>query len=112
MRYTRYDWRDFVAIRDKKTTIDNVAKKYGVSRRAIVCAMSQAKIRARKTAVVMITPYQTKTFSSTNECAKAIGVSQPTVMKAVRGKRVPLLEQLEITIEEAKFDYGEEEYDD
>lgn len=112
MQWIKYDNKDLLAIRNGTKTRQEIADKYGVSVHAIRCAMSRAKIYERKTAVLMTTPYQTKIFSSISECAEAIGVSQPTITKALRGKRSQILEVLEIKVEVYVDRYAEEEYDD
>lgn len=111
MRYSRYDINDFIAVKNNQLTLEDVAKKYGTSTHAIKCAMSRLRLYKKKVMVRLITPYKEQICGSINECAKIVGVSSPTINSALKGKRIPLLEELEIKVE--VYDQNaKQEYDD
>lgn len=111
MKYTKYDRNDFLDLRNKKTTRQKLAEKYGVSLHSIECAIARARIYSRMTMVKVVTPYKTQVYGSVEECSKAIGVSSPTIRKVLKGGQSRLLEELEIELEEY-IPYAKEEYDD
>ena len=111
MRYIKYDEKDLLEIRAGHKTIKDIADKYNVSVHAIRCAMSRLKVYKKKTMVKLTTAYKEVICSSTNECARIVGVSQPTIKKALRGEYSRILNELEVEVEEY-IPYAQEEYDD
>ena len=110
MRYSRYDIKDFLAIKKGDKTVQEIAEKYKASNRAIICAMARVNVFRKKKMVKVTTPYKEKICSSINECAEFVGVSSATISNALKGQQIPILKELEIKVEEYEPN-AEEEYD-
>lgn len=111
MKYIKYDEKDLLEIRAGRKTIKDIALKYNVSKHAIECLISRLRIYKKKTMVKLITPYKKQVCSSINDCARIVGVSAPTISKALRGEHSKILNELDVKVEEY-IPYAEEEYDD
>ena len=94
MNGTPYDNNDF-----KTLTIDQIAQKYGVSRSAVIKAMNRRKIFTQKKKILITTPYEQRVVSSIQECADILEMSRDSIKKALKGQRVPTLDNLEIKVE-------------
>ena len=99
MAKTVYQTKDLIDIKNGKATIDQVAQKYGVSRVAIIEAMSKRKIFVKKKRILITTPYEQRVVGSIQECAKVLEMSRESIVKALKGQRVATLEALEIKVE-------------
>lgn len=100
----KYDRNDFELVIEKRKTIQQVAKKYGVSVETIHRQMNRAGYHISKRKIIIISPYQLTECDSVNECAKQLNVSHTTIYNALKGKMPKILEELEITIKEEKVD--------
>ncbi len=94
MNGTPYDNNDF-----KTLTIDQIAQKYGVSRSAVIKAMNRRKIFTQKKKILITTPYEQRVVNSIQECADILEMSRDSIKKALKGQRVPTLDNLEIKVE-------------
>lgn len=94
MNGTNYDDNDL-----KKLSIQECATKYGVSQSAIIKARNRRGIFSKKVKILITTPYQKRIVNSIQECANALELSRQSIKKALKGKRVATLEELEIKVE-------------
>ena len=108
--------KDLIAIKNGKQTINEVAEKYNTTPTAIKLAMYRRQIWRRKKRVLLVTPYKTTECCSVEDCARKTNITPTTLLKALRGERVPLLEELNIKVKYIKEVYydkqTEEEYTD
>lgn len=104
-RKTEYADEDLISIARGEKTREEVAQKYGVTVASIRMAMSRRGLFIHKTPVLARYNGRTEQFVSMTQCAKRLGVSQPTIKKALNGLPT-ILDELEIEVE---VYYGEEE---
>lgn len=100
----KYDRKDFELIVERRKTLEQVAKKYGVSTQILHRQMNRAGYYISKRKIIIISPYQLTECDSVNECARQLGVSTTTIHKALKGEKPRILQELEITIKEEKPD--------
>ena len=103
---TKYDLTDFERIVNKETTIEEIANKYSVSRKSIICAMNKHGYHTQKKRILIKAPYGSHLVSSIQECADELKLSRDSIKRALKGKRVATLEDMNIELE---VYYGEEE---
>lgn len=95
----KYNSADFEKIKRKETTIEEVATKYKVSKHSIVLAMNKRGIYTQKKTILIKSPFGNRIVNSIQECADELKISRDSVKRALRGKRVALLEELNIKLE-------------
>ena len=93
----KYDLDDFEKIVNKEKTVGEIAKKYGVSPSRIRQALSERGYHINKR-VVIISPYKTIICQDKQKCADELKVSRQTIINALKGIRVPTLDELGIKI--------------
>lgn len=98
----KYDYNDFQNIVDKKATFEEIATKYNCSVDLIHRAMNKAGYYISKRQIVITSPRIKKTCNSIQEVARELGISHTSVIKALKGERVKILEDLKIKLEEIK----------
>lgn len=103
---TNYEEKDLISIKNKELTIEQVAEKYGVSCNSVIKAMNRRKIFTQKKRILITTPYQQRIVNSIQECADILEMSRDSIKRALKGERVPTLDNLEIKVE--VYDNGKE----
>lgn len=98
----KYLEEDLEAIVKGQKTIDEVANQYGVSHDTLKRNLNRRGYHVRKTKVKVFTPYYTRVYGSIQECADTLKLSRLTIVRALKGERVKVLEELEIKLEVAK----------
>ena len=98
----RYDYNDFQAIVEKKVSIEQIAEKYNTTIKSIHRQMNRAGFYLSKRKIVVCSPYKKIVCSSIYEVANQLGISHTSVINALKGKEVRVLQELEITIKEEK----------
>lgn len=98
----KYDFKDFEKVIDGNVTLDELVKKYGVSRKTIIRTMNNNGFYLNKTKIKIISPYKTKIVYSWSSCASELNVSVETVRQAIRGKKIKLFEKMGIRLEVVK----------
>lgn len=98
----RYDYNDFQKVLDKLTTIEEVAKKYNTSPQNIQRAMNKAGYHISKRKILIISPYKKIECGSVYEVARQLGISHTSVIKALNGETIKILNDLHITLKEEK----------
>lgn len=96
----KYDYKDFQDIVDKKTSFEEVAKKYNCSVDRIHRAMNKAGYYISKREIVITSPRIKKTCSSIQEVADELGISHTSVRKALKGERVKIIRELNVSLKE------------
>ena len=96
----RYDKKDFQLIVEKRKTIEQIAKKYGVAPQTLHRQMNRAGYYISKRRIIIISPYQLTECNSIQEAADQLNVSHTTIRNALKGKKPKILEDLEIIIKE------------
>lgn len=104
---THYRKKDLVDIKNGKTTIEQVAQKYNVSTQSVIKAMNRRKIFTQKKRILITTPYEQRVANSIQECADILEMSRDSIKRALKGERVPTLDNLEIKVE--VYEDGEKE---
>ena len=94
----KYDIRDFEKIVAKEMTVKEMATKYGVSEKKIRQALNSRGFHLIKR-VKIISPYKTIVCQDKQKCAEELKVSRQTIIKALKGERIPMFEELGIKIE-------------
>lgn len=95
----KYEIEDFEAIKKGDTTIEDVAQKYGVSKKALQMAINRSGIYLKKKTIIIHTPYGAKKCLGIREVANELNLSQWTIKRALKGYRVKTLEDLDIMLE-------------
>ena len=101
---SKYDLDDFEKVITKEKTIGEIAHKYGVSPNRIRQAMIERGYRLNKR-IKIISPYKVIVVQDKQKCADELNVSRQTVVRALKGIRVPTLDDLGI-----KIMYDDENY--
>ena len=96
----KYDYNDFQAIVDKKITIEDVAKKYNTTTARIHRQMNRAGYYIAKRKIIITSPYKKIVCGSISEVAQQLGISNTSVINALKGKEITILKELHITIKE------------
>jgi len=80
-------------------SVEELCKKYGSSEQAIKKAMYRNGYRKYK-AVRIISPYKEPVIvADKQKCAEELRLSKRTIDRALKGERVPILEELNIRLE-------------
>ena len=95
----KYKNEDFDKIKRKEATIDEIASKYNVSKHSIILAMNKRGIYTQKKSILIKSPFGKRIVSSIQDCADELKISRDSVKRALKGKRVALLEELNIELE-------------
>lgn len=104
---SRYSEQDLIKIIRKEAEIVDVARKYGSSVSAIKKALYRFGYRSHK-AIKIVSPYKEPIYvADIQKCADELKVSRSTIERALRGDKVPTLDELNIKIEYA----GEDNYE-
>lgn len=98
----KYLEEDLEAIAKGQSTIDDMAKHYGVSRDTLRRNLNRRGYHIRKVKIRIITPYNRVVVSSIQECADTLKLSTETISQALRGKRIEVLEEMSIKLEVVK----------
>lgn len=100
----RYDISDFEKVVKKEITVGEMAIKYGVSQSRIRQALNERGYHINKR-IKIISPYKTVIVQDKQKCAEELNVSRGTIVRALKGIRVPTLDDLNI-----KLVYEDEDY--
>lgn len=94
---SKYDLDDFEKIVNKELSVKDVAIKYGVSESRIRHALNDKGMYINRR-IVVISPYKTIVCQDKQKCADELKVSRQTISNALKGKRIPMFEELGIKI--------------
>lgn len=94
---SKYNLDDFEKIVAKEITVNEVAKKYGVSPNRIRQAMIDRGYHINKR-IKIVSPYKTIICQDKQKCADELNVSRQTIINALKGKRVSAFEELGIKV--------------
>ena len=94
---SRYDLDDFEKIIRREITVKEIAEKYGVSQGRIRCALIERGYHINKR-IKIVSPYKTMVVQDKQKCADELNVSRQTIINALKGKRIPMFEELNIKI--------------
>jgi len=94
---SRYDLDDFEKIVKKELTVKDVAIKYSVSENRIRQAMIERGYHINKR-IKIVSPYKTIYCQDKQKCADELNVSRQTIINALKGKRIPMFEELGIQV--------------
>lgn len=95
----KYEDKDFEKIVKGKSTIDDVCKKYGVKKTALIKAMNRRGYFMKKKKFIIVSPHKTKVVYSYRECADELNVSIETIRNAVKGKHIKLFSDMGVRLE-------------
>jgi len=95
----KYDLKDFDKVANYKVTADEMAQKYGVSKKTFIRAMNSNGYYLKKIKFKITSPYKTKYVHSYFDCANELNVSVETIRRAVKGKKIKIFEELGIKVE-------------
>lgn len=95
----RYLEEDLEAVTKGMVTLDDLANNYGVSRDTLRRYLNRHGYHIRKVKIKIIDPFKTTLAHSIQECADTLQVSTATIKNALKGKKVKVLEELEIKLE-------------
>ena len=98
----KYLEEDLEAIAKGTLDIEVVANRYGVSKDTLRRCLNRRGYHLRKVKIKIISPHKKKVVGSILECADELKVSRSTIENALKGKRVLLLEDMNITLEVVK----------
>ena len=98
----KYLKEDLNAVISKEKNLDDVAKKYGVSRANLVRRLNRQGYHIRRRKIKIVTPYKTVVVNSIQECADTLKLSTTTIKLALKGQRIKTLEELNIHLEVKK----------
>lgn len=91
---SKYEYEDL-----ENLSVDELCKKYGSSKQAVVKAKYRLGIRKRK-AIKIMSPYKEPVIvADKHKCAEELRVSVSTIERALKGLGVPTLDDLNIKIE-------------
>lgn len=93
----RYDVNDFEKVVNEEISVVELANKYGVSPNHIRQAMYNRGYHIHKR-IVIVSPYKTMYVQDKQKCAEELGVSRQTIVNALKGKRIPMFEELGIKV--------------
>lgn len=83
-------------------SVEELCAKYGSSVEAVKKAMYRNGYRKHR-AIKIISPYKEPVFvADKQKCAEELRLSRRTIDRALKGERVPILEELNIRIEYAE----------
>ena len=99
----KYDIEDFEAVAKGETTVKELVKKYQSTPKQIRQALVQRGFHIRKQ-IKIVSPYKTMIVADKQKCADELGVSRSTIAKALKGEKIPTLDELNI-----QLSYVEEE---
>lgn len=100
----KYKEKDIIKIIRNEASIKDIAKKYGVQVNTVRMVMYRFGYRMRK-GVKISSPFQNDVYvDNVQKCADELGLSRPTIYKALNGKKVKILERMKIKIEYAEED--------
>jgi len=96
---TKYDLLDLETM-----SVDELCEKYGVSKATIKKALYRNGFRKHKK-IKITSPYSEETYvADIQKCADELKVSRETVYRALRGEKVPTLDDLNIKVEYVEGD--------
>lgn len=98
MQKRRYTRADIEKLATKKATPKEVADKYGVDVQCIYRLCEREHIHFYKPVIKIHTPYKDIYVKGKQECAEELQISYSSVRNALNGKRVKILEELNITL--------------
>lgn len=98
----KYLEEDFERYDRKEITVQELCKKYNVTLNTMRKAINRRGIHPLKKRIVIKTPYKTVVCESVSEASDELRVSHTTIYYALRGRRIPLFEEMGIEIYEEK----------
>lgn len=98
MRKRKYKMSDVELLEEKKITPKEFAKMYGVDVQAVYHLCQREHIHYYKPVIIIHTPYKDIYVRGKQECAEELQISYSSVINALKGKRVKVLEELGITL--------------
>ena len=94
---SKYEYEDLANL-----SVEELCEKYNVSEKTIKMALYRNGFRKHR-AIKIISPYHEPVIvADKQKCAEELRLSQKTIDKALKGKRVPILEELNIKVEYAE----------
>lgn len=95
----KYDENDLIKVIKNQATITEMEHKYGSSYQAIKKALYRYGYRSHKQ-IKISSPYKKDTYvSDIQKCADELKVGRTTIIRALRGEKVPMLDELNIKVE-------------
>ena len=98
----KYKKKDLEAIAKGLADINDVAKKYGVSKDTVRRCLNRRGYHLHKVKIKIITPYNETVVGSIQECAETLQLSRSAISNALKGKSVQVLNELGIRLEVVK----------
>lgn len=98
MANRKYEEQDLEDLVKGLTDINKLCEKYGTKPHSIIRQANRRGYYSRKTKVIIVSPFKNIVCDSITDCAYELGVSIPTIYKALKGERVKIFEELDITI--------------
>ena len=98
----KYQEEDLKAIAKGLADIDDVAKRYGVSRDTLRRNLNRRGYHLHKVKIKITTPYNKVVVGSIQECAETLKLSRSAISNALKGKSVQVLNELDIRLEVVK----------
>jgi len=98
MKKRKYKKSDIQLLADKKITPKDFAKKYGVSVQCIYRLCEREHIHLAKPVIHIHSPFRDIYCRGKQEVAEELQISYTSVVNALKGKRVKILEELNIEL--------------
>ena len=98
MKKRKYKKSDVQLLADKKITPKDFALKYGVSVQCIYRLCEREHIHLAKPVIQIHSPYKDIYVRGKQEVAEELQISYTSVVNALKGKKVKILEELGITL--------------
>lgn len=98
MKKRKYTKADIESLANRTATPKEIATKYGVDVQCVYRLCEREHIHFYKPVIKIHTPYKDIFAKGKQECAEELQISYSSVMNALNGKRVKLLEELGITL--------------
>ena len=95
----KYNEDDLIKIIRKEATVMEISHKYGSSYQAIRKALYRYGYRAHKK-IKISSPYKKDIYvEDIQKCADELKVGRTTIIRALKGEKVPMFDELNIKVE-------------
>ena len=98
MQKRKYMKADIDKLANKEIKPKELADKYGVDVQCIYRLCERERIHFYKPVIKIHTPYKDIYVKGKQECAEELQISYSSVKNALQGKKVKILEELNITL--------------